>query len=139
MKYLDECASDDYKGPAKILLWGCEVIGIPYKKTSVKKAKDGIMDYKTTEHTYYPDFWYKRLRNDGSVQEVVMEVKPYAETIPPKAPNTNATRKQLENFEYTMNLYNSNMYKWEYAIKFCETKGIKFIIMTEAYIKRLGN
>lgn len=123
----------------KILQWGCECIRIPYTKTSVKKAKDGIMDYKTTEHTYYPDFWYKRLRDDGSIQEVVMEVKPYSETVPPKSPATNATRKQLENFEYSMNMYNSNMYKWEHAIAFCESRDIKFTIMTEAYIKRLGN
>lgn len=123
----------------KVLQWGCECIKIPYKKTSVKKAKDGIMDYKTTEHTYFPDFWYKRLRDDGSVEEVVMEVKPHAETMEPKAPAFNATRKQLENFEYSMNLWNANMYKWEHAIKYCETKGIKFTIMTEAYIKRLGN
>lgn len=123
----------------RVLQWGCEVVRIPYKKTDIKKAKDGIMDYKTTEHNYYPDFWYKRLKDDGSIEEVVMEVKPYSETIEPKSPAVNATRKQLENFEYSMKLWNANMYKWEHAIKYCETKGIKFVIMTEAYIKRLTN
>ena len=133
------CAADDYTGNNKILIWGCEVIGIPYTKTSVKKAKDGIMDYKTTKHTYYPDFWYKRLKEDGSVEEVLMEVKPYKETVKPKSPAFNATRKQLENFEYAMNMWNANMYKWEHTIEFCKNKGIKFIIMTEQYIKRLKN
>jgi len=123
----------------KILQWGCEVVKVPYKKTDVKKASDGIMDYKTSSHNYYPDFWYKRLKDDGSIEEVVMEVKPYSETIKPKNLPYNATRKQLENFEYSLKLWNANMYKWEHAIKFCETKGIKFVIMTEAYIKRLKN
>ena len=139
MKYLDMCASEDYDGNTKILIWGCECVKIPYKKTSIKKASDGIMDYKTTEHVYYPDFWYKQLKSDGSVDEVLMEVKPYAETVQPKTPNSNATRKQLENFEYSMNLWNANMFKWEHAIAYCKTRGIKFIIMTEAYIKRLKN
>jgi len=138
-RYLDECASDDYDGPNKILMWGCECVCIPYTKTDVKKAKDGIMDYKTTEHNYYPDFWYRRLKKDGSVEEVVMEVKPYTETIQPKIPANNATRKQLENFEYSMKLWNANMYKWEHAINYCESRGMKFIILTEAFIKRLGN
>lgn len=138
-KYLDECADDNYQGKTKIISWGCEAIKIPYTKTSVKKAKDGVMDYKTTKHNYYPDFWYKQLREDGSIEEVLMEVKPYKETIKPNAPAFNATRKQLENFEYAMNLWNANMYKWEHALSFCKQKGIKFTIMTEAYIKRLGN
>ena len=137
-QYLDLCADDDYTG-VKILMWGCECIAIPYNKQSVKKASDGVMEYKTTKHTYYPDFWYKQLRSDGSIVEVVMEVKPFAETIPPKKLPYNATRKQLENFEYSMKLYNANMAKWAHAIEYCETKGIKFTIMTEAYIKRLGN
>lgn len=122
-----------------IVIWGCECIGIPYKKTDVKKDSAGDMNHKTTEHTYYPDFWYKRKKEDGTIEEVLMEVKPYKETMRPKAPPFNATRKQLENFEYAMKLWNANMHKWKYTIEYCETQGIKFTIMTEQYLSRLKN
>lgn len=122
-----------------IIQWGVEFIAIPYKKTEVKKASDGIMDYKTTSHNYYPDVWYKIKRSDGSIDEVLMEIKPYSETIPPKQPAFNATSKQLENFEYAMKLWNANMYKWEAAERFCKDRGIKFVILTEAYLKMLKN
>lgn len=112
---------------AKIVNWGAEHLGIPYTKTEWVSEKQ---EYKTTEHTYYPDFYYELKREDGSISKVVAEVKPYSETVEPiLKPNPSA--KQLKNFEYSLKMYNKNLSKWSYMIDYCKRKGFDFIIITE--------
>lgn len=114
-----------------VIKWGCEIIEIPYTKVDYKTLK-------SSKHRYYPDFYYELKRPDGSISKVCMEVKPYKETIQPKAP-IKATRRRLENFEYALKMWNQNLYKWEQAISYCKDKGIKFVILTEKQISRLKN
>jgi len=74
-----------------IVNWGSEHLKIPYSKTEwVNESQE----YKTSEHTYYPDFYYELKRSDGSISRVVAEVKPYSETIEPKLAQK-PTAKQL--------------------------------------------
>jgi hypothetical protein len=111
----------------KIVFWGSENIKIPYQKTEwVSESQE----YRTTEHTYYPDFYYELKREDGSLSKVVAEVKPYSETIEPVL-KSNPTSKQLKNFEYALKMYNKNLSKWSYMIDYCQKKGFEFIIITE--------
>jgi hypothetical protein len=111
----------------KIKFWGAENMKIPYTKTEwVSESQE----YKTTEHTYYPDFYYELKRDDESVAKVVAEVKPYSETIEPVLKN-NPTSKQLKNFEYSLKMYNKNLSKWTHMIEYCDRKGFEFIIITE--------
>ena len=111
----------------KIINWGAEHLRIPYTKTEWVSENQ---DYKTSEHTYYPDFYYELRREDGSISKVVAEVKPYSETIEPKL-NPNPTAKQMKNFEYALKMYNKNLSKWTYMIEYCQRKGFEFIIITE--------
>jgi hypothetical protein len=111
----------------RIINWGAEHLRIPYTKTEwVSESQD----YKTSEHTYYPDFYYELKREDGSISKVVAEVKPYSETIEPKL-SPNPTAKQMKNFEYALKMYNKNLSKWTYMIEYCQRKGFEFIIITE--------
>jgi hypothetical protein len=119
MIYFDMCES--------IIAWGAENLKIPYQKT---EWSNDTQDYKTTSHTYYPDFYYELKRSDGSVSKVVAEVKPYSETIEPKL-NPKPTAKQLKNFEYALKMYNKNLAKWTYMIDYCQRKDFEFIIITE--------
>jgi hypothetical protein len=112
---------------SKIRMWGAENLKIPYQKTEWHNESQQL---KTTEHIYYPDFYYEIITTDGSVEKVVAEVKPYSETIEPKLAN-NPTAKQLRNFEYALKMWNKNLSKWEYMIDWCNRKGMKFIIITE--------
>ena len=116
---------------SKIVNWGAEHLSIPYEKT---EYDNDTKDLKTTEHCYYPDFYYELLREDGTVMKVVAEVKPLSETMEPKLPH-NPTSKQLKNFEYSLKMYNKNLSKWTYMIEYCRKKGFEFIIVTE---ERLG-
>lgn len=115
----------------KIRAWSSEYIKIPYEKTEYNNEKQM---WETTTHTYYPDFYYEMIRDDGTVIKVVAEVKPSSETKEPTLPQ-NATAKKLKNFEYALKMWNKNLSKWKYMIEWCERKGFEFIIITEERLK----
>ena len=114
-----------------IIHWGAEHLRVPYVKTEWISE---TQEFKTTEHGYYPDFYYELLRKDGSVARVVAEVKPHSETQEPKLAEK-PTSKQLKNFEYALKMYNKNLSKWKAMIEYCERKGFEFIIITEQHLK----
>lgn len=110
-----------------IIHWGAECIKVPYLKT---EWNSNLQDYQTTEHTYYPDFYFELKNKDGSISKTIAEVKPKSETVEPKI-NENLTAKQLKNLEYALKMYNKNLSKWKYMIEYCDRKGFQFIIITE--------
>lgn len=116
----------------KIARWCSEYIKIPYEKTEWSSVRK---DFETTQHTYYPDFYYELQRPDGTLSKVVAEVKPYSETVEPII-RENMNSKQIRNLEYSLKTYNKNLQKWKYMIEYCQRKGFEFIIITE---KQLGN
>jgi hypothetical protein len=115
---------------SKIKFWGAEHLRIPYQKTEWVSE---TQEFKTTEHSYYPDFYYELQREDGTISRVVAEVKPSSETKEPKL-NDNPTSKQLKNFEYALKMYNKNLSKWKYMIEYCDRKEFEFIIITEQHL-----
>lgn len=125
-QYLDNMTMNE--GYPKVKKWGCEVIKIPYTLFTPGKGN--------SEHSYYPDFYYELEKAPGEVQKILLEVKPKNEMVAPKPPK-NATRKQLENFEYLMKMWHRNQYKWDAAIRYCEGRDIKFSIFHDDHIKML--
>ena len=113
-----------------IISWGSEHLRIPYEKTEWNSS---LNEFVTSEHSYYPDFYYELRRSDGSISRVVAEVKPSSETSEPKL-HTNPTAKQLKNFEYALKMWNKNLSKWKYMIDYCQRKGFDFIIITEEHL-----
>lgn len=89
--------------------WGSEVIQIPYK-------------IKGSNHTYNPDF-YVEMSNG---EKWLVEIKPKHQTTKPTNENS-----------WLMNEWIKNNYKWRAAMIFCESKGIKFKILTEDTIRLL--
>ena len=65
MKYLDR--------QPEVLRWSSEEIIIPYRSPIDNKL-----------HRYYPDFWVKIKKHDGTFETSIIEVKPKSQTIPPK-------------------------------------------------------
>jgi hypothetical protein len=113
-----------------IIHWGAEHLRVPYTKTEwVSESQE----FRTTEHSYYPDFYYELKKENDEVSRVVAEVKPASETKEPKLAE-NPTSKQLKNFEYALKMYNKNLSKWKHMIAYCERKGFKFIIITEEHL-----
>lgn len=94
--------------------WNSEELKIPYFMNKVR-------------HTYYPDF----LVRFKSGESYLVEVKPYAETMPPKPPDDLANNTATNSYKAKLTTYVKNQLKWEAARSWCETRGIQFIVLTE--------
>lgn len=76
---------------------------------------------------YYPDFFIRYRNKDGSEYEVMVEIKPYKQTIPPV--DTGKKRKRTLLVEcYTWAI---NLAKWKAAMSYCKQRNIIFKILTE--------
>jgi len=126
MKYFDN--------EPNVILWGAECIEIPYQLK--KPDKHGIVSI--SRHRYYPDFYYKLKMKDGSIREILLEVKPKEQTRPPKMKDASRlTQKQLKNYKWAIDEYNRNMAKWEHTIAYCKPKGIEFKILVKEQVDRM--
>lgn len=105
MSYLDQHPD--------VLSWASEEFFIPYLSPVDNKM-----------HRYFPDFYVKRRNKQGIVETLIIEIKPKAQTVPPKQKNN----KRL--VEHTLT-YAVNQAKWTHAQKFCEEHGFQFRILTE--------
>ncbi len=106
-----------------VLQWSSEEIIIPYR--------DPFNPNKTRR--YFPDFYVKKKNHsDGKIVEVIIEVKPAKETVPPVVQNN---KKPNKKYLTEVNKWAINSAKWDAAEAFCKKKGYLFEIMTE---KELG-
>ena len=93
-----------------ILRWASEPIKIPYYSRLDKKNCN-----------YYPDYILEN--NKGN--RVIVEVKPYNQTIKPDMTDTVWLKEQ----------WIKNLDKWAAAKKFAEDNNMKFILVTEKFFE----
>lgn len=99
-----------------VLKWGSEEIIIPYRSPI-----DGRV------HRYFPDFYIKKVNaSDGKITELLVEVKPKAQTKPPTI-----QKKPTRRYITEVQTWGINSAKWEAARNYCLTKAMEFIIITE--------
>ena len=98
-----------------VLKWSSEEVVIPYRSP---------VDMKV--HRYFPDFYVEAQRTDGGVRKMLLEVKPAAQTQPPKTPKRRTKRYITEVMTYGV-----NQAKWNAAEDYCAHKGWEFIKLTE--------
>ena len=122
-----------------IIKWGAECLRIPYQMTHFNNG-----DSKIKEHCYYPDFYYEMRLSDGTLKQIVVEVKPMKEynmvialnegklSVPEKG------AKKLKSFEYDLKMAYKNKNKWETMINWCNKKGYEFIIITEQHLNKFN-
>lgn len=101
-----------------VLEWGSEEFSIPYLSPVDRQI-----------HRYFPDFFVKMRKKNGEIETLVVEVKPKAQTNPPKQP-----KRMTPKFLHEAATYAVNESKWKSAQKFCEERKMKFLIMTEDHI-----
>lgn len=114
----------------KVLKWGSEIIGIPYKTD--------------TMHTYYIDFYVEIINenNPAGYDRLLIEVKPSQEVErivknqPPPKPQK-STPKSLRNWEYSIKEFVKNKHKWVSAQNYARVKGMTFLIVTEKTLNNL--
>tara|TARA_B100001248_G_C27375710_1_gene454145 strand:+ start:838 stop:1275 length:438 start_codon:yes stop_codon:yes gene_type:complete len=113
-KFMCYCDLND-----NILEWGSEEFFIPYRSPLDNRV-----------HRYFPDFYIKYRKSNGSICRSIIEVKPDKQTRPPKKP-----KRQTKGYIYEVTQYVKNEAKWDAAKEFCKDRLWEFRIFTE---KELG-
>lgn len=100
-----------------VIAWGSETVVIGY-----------ISPLDNRTHRYFVDFWIRVKTKTGAVETYLVEIKPYAQCVPPGPARGRRTRERvLEEAE----VYAVNQAKWQYARDYCKKRGWKFIVITE--------
>ena len=113
MSYCDKHSS--------IIEWSSEEVIVPYRSPI-----DGRM------HRYFPDFVVQQKSKDGTIEVVMIEVKPKNQTKPPKIPDKNASKNKR--FLNEVKTWGVNSAKWEAAEAYCKQRGWRFTIFTEDHL-----
>ena len=116
-KFMIMCDTKD-----NVLKWSSEPVAIKYRSTMDKR-----------EHTYYPDFYMKTKGDEGPVEWLV-EIKPEAQIKKPRPP-LKKSKKALESYRFLAEQYVKNTDKYKYARAWCESRNMRFIVLTEKTLK----
>jgi hypothetical protein len=100
---------------ANIKEWGSEETVIPY-----------VSPVDNRVHRYFPDFYVRARTRNGRTQKFIIEVKPLAQTVPPKK-KSRVTKRYLSE----VTTYAVNDAKWKAAREYCADRQMKFLILTE--------
>lgn len=98
-----------------IISWSSEELAIPY-----------FWELDGKIHRYFPDFLVTMKTRQGIVR-MMLEVKPYSQTIEPKK----TSRKREKTFLMEVEAYTKNLAKWKAAERYCQERGWLFRIITE--------
>lgn len=109
-----------------ILRWGSEIIEIPY-----------TISGQTRVHKYIVDVFVEARTTGGNTQRFLVEIKPKSQTVPPTRPKTN-NWKALRSYRYALVMWQKNVSKWRAANIYCQTRGMKFMLVTEDDIPTFG-
>jgi hypothetical protein len=78
---------------------------------------------------YFPDFFAKVRQSDGTIRDLLIEVKPKKQTLPPVPPKRKTRRHLKEIATFAI-----NQEKWRAAQAYAAAKGMNFIVMTEDHL-----
>ena len=98
-----------------VLKWASEELAIQYVSPVDRKL-----------HRYFPDFLIQKKTSTGAILNVLIEIKPSAQTRPPKRP-----KKQTKRYINEVMRYEINKAKWNAAINYCDKAGMTFQLLTE--------
>lgn len=98
-----------------VIQWSSEETIIPY-----------VCQTDNRLHRYFVDMKLKIKGQDGSVKDYVVEIKPHAQTLPPKFPGRQ-TKRYLDEVE----TFIKNQSKWKAAKQYAEDRNMEFVILTE--------
>jgi hypothetical protein len=98
-----------------VIQWSSESIVIPYLSPIDNKY-----------HRYFPDFLIKAKSKDGTVKNILIEVKPYKQTKPPEK-GKRVTKRYITEIA----TWGINEAKWKAAEEYCKDRMWEFRILTE--------
>jgi len=98
-----------------VLEWSSEEVIVPY-----------ISPKDNKKHRYFPDAVIKIRDRNGVIKTIMVEIKPFKQTLPPVK-----GKRMSKGFINEVLTYAVNDAKWKYAREFCKTRGWDFQIITE--------
>ena len=98
----------------EVISWASEELNIPYRS-----PVDGKI------HRYFPDFII-RVKSGDKTKTIMIEVKPYKQTQPPKQ-RSRVTKQYITEVA----TYGVNQSKWKAAEEYCKDRNWEFKILTE--------
>lgn len=98
-----------------VLEWSSEEVIVPYFDPTTGRNR-----------RYFPDFVVTVRQKDGSVKTLMIEVKPYQQTVEPRK------RKRITKQYITeVTTWATNNGKWAAAREYCSDRGWEFQLVTE--------
>lgn len=101
-----------------VIEWGSEEIIIPYLS-----PVDGRI------HRYFPDFYIKVKKHDGTIEKSIIEIKPKIQCSPPKKP-----KRKTRGYYKNVKTWLINEAKWKFAQEFCDVNGVEFKVLNEDHL-----
>jgi hypothetical protein len=101
-----------------ILEWSSEELAIPY-----------ICPTDNKRHRYFPDFLVKARKADGTIQTMLLEVKPKKETREPQK-----KKRITKQYITEVMTWGKNQAKWKAASEYCLDRGWVFKLITEDHL-----
>ena len=77
-------------------------------------------------HRYFPDFFVKIRSKDGTIKNMILEVKPHSQVIEP-VKKTKITKRYINEVV----TYGVNQAKWKAAEEYCKDRKWEFKVLTE--------
>ena len=99
-----------------VIQWNSEGVKVPYWSSKDQKNR-----------TYHVDFLIKVKTVDGGFETLLIEIKPYKQTLKP----TKRKNQRMESFINESETYQVNMDKWLHANEYAKERNWKFIVLTE--------
>ncbi len=99
-----------------IVKWNSEGVKVPYWSSADEK-----------ERTYHVDFVITIRTATGSLETIMIEIKPYKQTIKPEK----KSGKKMQSYLAECHTYQVNLDKWRHANEFAKSRGWRFLVMTE--------
>ena len=101
-------------------------------------SEDVIISYfnpiKNKKSRYFMDFWFRYKDKNNNIHEVLVEVKPFAQTQEPVLSTTKTgknTKKRQSRYYNQLMTYEVNRAKWSATYEHCRKHNQKFYILTD--------
>jgi hypothetical protein len=109
-KFMTYCDKNE-----NILEWGSEEMAFPYRSPVDNRV-----------HRYFPDFYVKVRESNGKIKKMIIEIKPYKQTVEPQP-----KKRKTKGYIFEVVEYAKNQAKWEAAKEWCLDHGYEFKVLTE--------
>lgn len=120
---------------ANVVKWAYEpkTHKIPYKRLSEAGFYSGTGS--TEMGVYHPDIYVHHMNKAGKIEKWLIEIKPYSQSIVPKMPKTFKSEKVKKTWMDKQYTFLKNKAKWETSERYCKSRNMKFMVMTEKTLK----